>query len=105
MAHWTAGNIIFLVYFLSVPLVALTFLVWVHIRFEEKHITTKTEVPAQVMPVGEGIVAGDIVDDPTEIELQDLESSPRGASLTTTNTGVTDYERGQVSPVDVITAA
>jgi hypothetical protein len=105
MAHWTTGNIVFLVYFLSVPLIALAFLVWVHVRFEKKPITTKTEVPAQVILVDEGIVAGDIRNDSIGIEMQDLESRPRGASLATTSTGVTDYERDQDSSVDAITAA
>lgn len=52
-AHWTTEKIIFLVYFLIVPIAAIIFLIWVHIRWPEKPVRTKTEVPSQKIEVDE----------------------------------------------------
>lgn len=60
IAHWTTEKIIYLTYFLAVPIAAIIFLIWVHIRWPEKPVRTKTEVPAQVIEVDKGIEGGDV---------------------------------------------
>ncbi|TID25913.1 hypothetical protein E2P81_ATG03700 [Venturia nashicola] len=53
-ANWTTEKIIYLTYFLSVPIAAIIFLIWVHIRWPKKPVKTKTEVPSQTIEVDKG---------------------------------------------------
>lgn len=55
IANWTTEKIIYLTYFLAVPIAAIIFLIWVHIRWPEKPVRTKTEVPSQTIEVDKDI--------------------------------------------------
>ncbi|QDS73216.1 hypothetical protein FKW77_003228 [Venturia effusa] len=56
--HWTTEKIIYLTYFLTVPVAAILFLIWVHIRWPEKRVRTKTEVLSRAIEVNEGVKGG-----------------------------------------------
>jgi hypothetical protein len=99
MANCSVGTIAFLVYIVSVPTMAIAFLIWVHRHTKPKPITIESEVPEQVIPADAGIGGGDIKDVVEVIELETLK--PRNASAATETR---DFKGDQVYPEDMITA-